>query len=219
MKGVVNIYGRIAWAAIAFAMMSIACDMQAERSSSPQDRPIVRRICETVPATQPASAISPEVFFSPRGGCTDAICNQIAKARKSILVQAYSFTSQPISDALIAAHARGIEVIAILDKSNTTARASAMPQIRDAGIATYIDAKHSIAHNKVILIDDAIVITGSFNFTGAAEKSNAENLLILESPDVAAVYRENFQVHLEHSVRQMPTTRPTSMPMNMTTVQ
>jgi phosphatidylserine/phosphatidylglycerophosphate/cardiolipin synthase-like enzyme len=71
--------------------------------------------------------------------------------------------------------------------------------IRGAG---FIDAEHAIAHNKLILIDYDTVITGSFNFTKAAEERNAENLLILRGDaDLAAKYRANFELHLSHSRR------------------
>jgi phosphatidylserine/phosphatidylglycerophosphate/cardiolipin synthase-like enzyme len=64
-----------------------------------------------------------------------------------------------------------------------------------------IDDKHAIAHNKIMLIDDRVVIAGSFNFTMAAENKNAENLLILEDiPEITRAYRENFQSHLRHAV-------------------
>ena len=67
-------------------------------------------------------------------------------------------------------------------------------------LSTYtIDAKHAIAHNKIIVIDGQTVITGSFNFTTAAEEKNAENLLIIRSPDLAAKYTANWQAHNAHS--------------------
>jgi phosphatidylserine/phosphatidylglycerophosphate/cardiolipin synthase-like enzyme len=68
-----------------------------------------------------------------------------------------------------------------------------------AGIPTFIDAKHAIAHNKVMVIDGATVITGSFNFTKAAEMSNDENLLVIRSPELASKYPANWKAHLDHS--------------------
>ena len=87
----------------------------------------------------------------------------------------------------------------ILDRSQRTERYSGMTFLVHAGIPTWIDAAHAIAHNKVMVIDGRTVITGSFNFTNAAEEHNAENLLILNSPDLAEVYRQNWQAHLQHS--------------------
>ena len=116
-----------------------------------------------------------------------------------ILVQAYSFTSAPIAGALKAAHDHGVDVRVILDKSQRTERYSGMTFLVRAGVPTWIDAAHAIAHNKIMVIDSRVVITGSFNFTKAAEERNAENLLILESPELAEIYRKNWEAHRMHS--------------------
>lgn len=142
-----------------------------------------------------------QVYFSPKGGCTEAIVRQIANAKSEILVQAYSFTSVPIAKALIDAHKRGIKVEAILDKSQRTEKYTSATFLANSGIPTLIDDRHAIAHNKVIIIDRETVITGSFNFTKAAEERNAENLLIIRNKDLARIYLENWYKHKEHSER------------------
>jgi phosphatidylserine/phosphatidylglycerophosphate/cardiolipin synthase-like enzyme len=140
-----------------------------------------------------------EVYFSPNDGATDAIVREITRARTEILVQAYSFTSAPIAKALLKAHKRGVKVQAILDKSQKTQKYSSASFLMNSGIPTYIDDRHAIAHNKIIIIDRAVVITGSFNFTKAAEERNAENLLIIRSKELAKPYIENWHRHREHS--------------------
>ncbi len=148
-----------------------------------------------------ARAGSIQVYFSPHGGCTDAILRQINQAKDEILIQAYSFTSRPIARALIQAKNRGVRIIAVLDKSNQTQKYSAARFLQNMDIPVFIDNKHAIAHNKIMIIDKRVVITGSFNFTRAAENQNAENLLILDDlPDLTRAYRENFQKHLRHAV-------------------
>jgi len=139
------------------------------------------------------------VYFSPKGGCTDAIVAEISKAESEILVQAYSFTSKEIAKALADAHTRGVSIQIILDRSQKTARLSAAAFTSRNGIPTFIDRKHAIAHNKVMIIDNVMVITGSFNFTKAAEESNAENLLIVRSSALAHVYIANWNIHRRHS--------------------
>lgn len=126
---------------------------------------------------------------------------EIGKARESILVQAYSFTSPAIARALVEAKRRGLEVVIILDKSQRTEKYSAADFVAHAAIPTFFDTKHAIAHNKVMVIDSATILTGSFNFTTAAEEHNAENLLVLRDPDLARKYRDNWIVHQEHSER------------------
>jgi phosphatidylserine/phosphatidylglycerophosphate/cardiolipin synthase-like enzyme len=143
--------------------------------------------------------ISGEVYFSPDGGCTEAIVNEIRHAKSEIYVQAYSFTSAPIAKALVDAHKRGIKVEVILDKSQKRERYTEATFLTNAGIPTYIDSVHAIAHNKIMVIDKEFVITGSFNFTKAAEEKNAENLLILQSKELASQYLMNWTKHKNHS--------------------
>jgi phosphatidylserine/phosphatidylglycerophosphate/cardiolipin synthase-like enzyme len=150
----------------------------------------------TVPAV--AEQTAPQVCFTPGGKCTDLIVREIASARQSILVQAYSFTSVPILSALKAAHPRGVDVEVIVDKSSARqsksgSRYSAATYLTNAGVPVWVDTKVAIAHNKVMIIDVTMVITGSFNFTAAAQKSNAENLLVLDDPALAAKYTANWE--------------------------
>jgi len=140
-----------------------------------------------------------QVYFSPRGGCTEAIVKALAGARKSVLVQAYSFTSAPIGGALKAAHDRGVDVRILLDRSQRSQHYSSATFFQHAGIPTWIDSAHAIAHNKVMVIDGETVVTGSFNFTKAAEEHNAENLVVLKDRALAARYAENWDEHRRHS--------------------
>jgi phosphatidylserine/phosphatidylglycerophosphate/cardiolipin synthase-like enzyme len=139
------------------------------------------------------------VYFSPHGGCTEAVVTALGRAKSTVLVQAYSFTSAPIAKALVEAHRRGVRVEVVLDKSQRTEKYSSATFIYNNGIPCFIDAQHAIAHNKVVVIDGQTVITGSFNFTKAAEESNAENLLVIADADMAAKYAQNWTAHRQHS--------------------
>ncbi len=146
-----------------------------------------------------------EVCFTPGGECTKAIATALENARSSVLVQAYTFTSAPIAKALLEASRRGVKVEAILDGINRrSARYSGADLLARAGIPVRIDVAHAIAHNKVIVIDGSTVITGSFNFTRAAQEKNAENLLVIHDPALAARYAQNWQVHAAHSEPYTP---------------
>lgn len=139
------------------------------------------------------------VYFSPHGGCTEAVVAALKAARSTIHVQAYSFTSVPIAQALIDAHRRGVKVHVVLDKSQRGEKYTSATMLKNAGVDCAIDAKHSIAHNKVMVIDGTTVITGSFNFSMAAEKSNAENLLVIPDAELAKKYMSNWEMHRQHS--------------------
>jgi len=146
-----------------------------------------------------ATSANIQVYFSPKGGCTEAVVDALSKAKSTVLVQAYSFTSAPIAKALTDAHRRGVKIQVILDKSNQTDRYSAATFTQNYGIPTYIDDRHSIAHNKIITIDCHTVLTGSFNFTKQAKEHNAENLLVIDDAALAAKYTDNWKNHFAHS--------------------
>jgi phosphatidylserine/phosphatidylglycerophosphate/cardiolipin synthase-like enzyme len=140
------------------------------------------------------------VYFSPKGGGTDAVVHELEAAKTQVLMQAYSFTSAPIAKALVDAHKRGVTVLAVLDKSNETGKYSAATFLTNAGIQPLIDDQHAIAHSKVMVIDSATIITGSFNFTKAAEEKNAENLLVIKNaPELVTAYEATIRVHAAHA--------------------
>jgi phosphatidylserine/phosphatidylglycerophosphate/cardiolipin synthase-like enzyme len=149
-----------------------------------------------------------QVYFSPRGGATDAVVSALDHATNAVLVQASSFTSAPIAQALVNAHRRGIKVQVILDHSQRTEKYSEADFLRNSGIPTLIDAQHAIAHNKIIIIDGYLVLTGSFNLTRAAEERNAENLLVINDPVLAKQYIANWQAHEQHSEPHERTEEP-----------
>lgn len=155
-------------------------------------------------AGEPIPGITATVYFSPGGGCTDAMVGAIADAKQTVLVQAYSFTSMPIAKALAAAKTRGVDVRVILDKSQRSERYTGADFIAHAGIPVVIDEKPAIAHSKVMIIDSAVVITGSFNFTSSAETRNVENVLVLRSAELATVYTTHWQSRSAVSVVFVP---------------
>lgn len=134
-----------------------------------------------------------EVCFTPGSECAELIVNQIDHAKESIDVQAYSFTSKPIAKALAAANRRDIAIRVILDKSQFKHnKYSSAKYFLHQQIPVWIDYKPSIAHNKVMIIDHQTVITGSFNFTKAAQEDNAENVLVIHDIKLANAYENNF---------------------------
>jgi phosphatidylserine/phosphatidylglycerophosphate/cardiolipin synthase-like enzyme len=139
-------------------------------------------------------------YHSPKGGCTDALVRELRQARREILVQAYSFTSKPVAQALIDAKARGVRVEILLDRSNEQETYTELSHFVQQGLTPLIDAHHAIAHNKVMIIDRRTLVTGSFNFTHQAEHENAENLVVIKGfPELVSLYCKNFADHKAHS--------------------
>lgn len=138
------------------------------------------------------SQASYTVCFTPGENCTHKIVSAIDNAVSNIWVQAYSFTSRPIGKALVQAKQRGVDVRVIFDKTALDRKGAASYFAR-YGIPIWIDDQANIAHNKVIIVDQAKVITGSFNFTRAAQQKNAENVLLINDSGLAKQYLKNWQ--------------------------
>ena len=94
----------------------------------------------------------------------------------------------------------------ILDKNEAFKKYASATLFQNEGIIPKIDSVHATAHNKVIIVDGETVITGSFNFTKAAEESNAENLLVIHDKKLADLYTRNWQDHKRHSEEYMKNT-------------
>jgi phosphatidylserine/phosphatidylglycerophosphate/cardiolipin synthase-like enzyme len=170
--------------AICLAQASVAGD-----TSRPQGFPAIGSI---------------EAAFTPGDAIDDLIVGAIDAARSKVLVQAYSFTHRRIARALMRARERGVAVAVLADREQARSLPqSALPELAAGGVDVCLDGNFQAAHNKVIVIDAdaqrATKISGSYNFTYAAQRSNAENIVILrDNPPVARAYRMNW-MRLKHA--------------------
>lgn len=141
-----------------------------------------------------AALASMTPYFSPKGGCSDAIVREIIAAKASVLIQSERFTYTPLIEAAINAQKRGVKVIMILDRSQESGFDANATFLRGRGIETWIDYQPNTTHNNTIIIDESVLITGSYNFTKTAEEDNAENLLIIKNePTVIKQYLNDFE--------------------------
>ena len=162
---------------------------------------------KTVTLAQPSAAVvasgSPQItaLFSPQDNIEQAIVAAIGRANKQILVQAYLLTDNKISDALIAAHKRGVAVQVMLDAERSKTKASDGQRMSDAGIEVRLETAYENAHNKVMILDGALLISGSYNFTYAAQFKNAENIMLIKNaPQLIAQYTQNWRNHFAVAV-------------------
>ncbi|HWL91935.1 MAG TPA: phospholipase D family protein [Phycisphaerae bacterium] len=154
------------------------------------------------PVDEEGAVVNIDVIFSPGGGCQERIAEEISNAEETLRIQAFYFTSRPITDAVVEAKKRGVDVKVILDKSQEKMTYGSWRILKREGIPIYFDSKHATANNKIVLIDTHTIITGSYNFTKAAEEKNAENVLIIKhAPELFEKFDENFEKHLKHSKR------------------
>lgn len=145
-------------------------------------------------ATGSASATTnTQVFFSPNGGCQQAVVAQISKATKTIDIAMYYFTARETAQALIKAKDRNVKIRVVLDKSQEGGSYAKSRFLIKNGINAKIHTGSGLMHNKFAVIDGGTLITGSFNWTATAEDKNEENLLIITDPTLIAKYQERFE--------------------------
>ncbi len=154
-------------------------------------------ITTTSASEESKHSCSAKVYFSPNGGCEWEIIRAIGTAKKQIRVLSYSFTSEPIAQALILLSMGGVDVQVVIDSGS--AKRSEAENLVSNGVKVYLDSNHAIMHNKVIIIDTDLVLTGSYNYSEAASTRNAENLVIIRSKNLTMKYLENWEHHKSHS--------------------
>jgi len=146
-------------------------------------------------STPMAAASAMRVAFSPGDGDGTAqqlVIDEVGKANKQILVAAYEFTSAPIARAIVDAKNRGVDVKAVLDRTQAKEGYSAAKFLADAGIEVRIDYVPAIMHDKFLCIDGATLETGSFNYTTSAAKRNAENAIAIDDPQLVVRYANEW---------------------------
>jgi len=135
-----------------------------------------------------------KVYFSPNGGCQAAVIREISKAQKTIDVVMYNLTNREISQELIKAKGRGVWVRVFLDPGEGNGRYSKGRYLMGKGIDVRFYTGNGLMHNKFAVIDNRILITGSFNWTAAAERENQENLLIITDENAVKQYAQRFDM-------------------------
>ena len=161
--------------------------------------------CARDESGETSSPATIQFAFSPDADAAGLVIDAIDAARAEILVQAFSFTHARIAAALLRAHRRGVDVQVIADPGQIELiEQNVVGFLAAGGVRVFTDATHSAAHNKIVVLDaDGVrpgVVTGSFNFTFAAQYRNAENILLIrDNRDLVRAYRENWERHRAHS--------------------
>lgn len=134
------------------------------------------------------------VCFTPRQECEGELLQLINSAKHTIRMQTYSFTLYKVAHALVKMKQKGVDVQVIMDKSQfQCGQFSQASYLRQHGISVFDDDVLNIAHNKIIIVDGEYVETGSFNYTSSAEHYNAENMVFIDSAEIARQYLDNWQ--------------------------
>jgi phosphatidylserine/phosphatidylglycerophosphate/cardiolipin synthase-like enzyme len=133
------------------------------------------------------------IYFSPEDGVAKHVLERLAAARRSIHFMTFSYTEDTISDAMIAKRRAGLVVRGVFESNNAGGSGADFGRLKAGGVDVLEDGNCYILHHKVIIIDERTVITGSYNFTSSAEKDNDENLVIVDDPNLARAYLDEFE--------------------------
>jgi phosphatidylserine/phosphatidylglycerophosphate/cardiolipin synthase-like enzyme len=134
-----------------------------------------------------------QVLFAPEDEVASHLVPLIEQAQKSIRFMAFSFTHQELGDTVLARARAGLDVRGIFETRGSETEYSQLPVLYCAHVPVRQDGNPATFHHKVFVIDDKIVITGSFNFTGNADQSNDENAIIVTNSQIAAQYLQEFE--------------------------
>jgi phosphatidylserine/phosphatidylglycerophosphate/cardiolipin synthase-like enzyme len=135
-----------------------------------------------------------DTFFSPDDAVQPILVDIINSANESIYFMAFSFTSDPIGDAIRERAQEGLTVAGVMDAEQVASNiGTEFDAFRQAGLDVYRDGNTGQMHHKTIIIDESIVITGSYNFTNSAETRNDENLIVIYNDAIAKLFIEEFQ--------------------------
>ena len=135
------------------------------------------------------------VCFSPNDGicsCEKNVIEMLDLSIKTVDLGIYALNNKNITNAIVSAAKRGVKIRAVYDRSQSTLSDPFLEQLKDAGVECYYNHVHKIEHNKFIIVDNQIVMNGSFNFTETAEHKNSENCTIHNSINVVKAFSDRF---------------------------
>lgn len=134
--------------------------------------------------------IKVENFFCPEDDCEARVANTLKKAKKSVYFMTFTFTSEPIADSLL--FLENVTIKGVFEKRQAASRYSQFGRMKDFGLDVKVDNNPKTMHHKTFIVDEKIVITGSYNPTKAANTKNDENILILYDEDISKKYLDEF---------------------------
>lgn len=135
-----------------------------------------------------------DTYFSPDDGVQAVLLDILNEAQESIYFMAFSFTADPLGEAIRERAESGVTVAGVMDEEQVASnQGTEFDPFRQAGLDVYIDGNPGQMHHKIIIVDESIVIVGSYNFTNSAESRNDENLMVIYNDQIAAFFIEEFR--------------------------
>jgi len=134
-----------------------------------------------------------EVYFSPGGDCDQKVIALLNSAQQELNIAIYGLTKADIVQAIVSANQRGVKVRVVADRVQAAGKSSLVDYLKTQNIDLRKSKHKGAMHHKVCVIDGRTVISGSFNWSNNAVYNNDENLLVLDSPELARIFNQEFE--------------------------
>jgi len=134
-----------------------------------------------------------QALFAAEDGVIGHLIPIVENAQSSVRFMAFSFTDYPLAKAMIDRAAAGVDVAGVFEKVGSETEYAELRTLHCAGVPVRQDGNPSFLHHKLIIVDERIVMTGSLNYSTSAEESNDENVIIVDNPEIAALYMQEFE--------------------------
>lgn len=164
--------------------------------AGPQSKAVFAWLEDVIKLLQPAALAEtppPEVFFSPEDNCAHRIVQQFRRVERQADICVFTITDDDVSEAILDAHHRGVSLRILTDNDKAFDRGSDIARFQQAGIPLRIDRSSYHMHHKFAIFDDAVLLTGSYNWTRGAARFNEENFLITHDVRLCHAYRQRFE--------------------------
>ncbi|MFK7928554.1 MAG: phospholipase D-like domain-containing protein [Myxococcota bacterium] len=171
-------------------LVKAVCD----RLRNPADRELVQALGQAITLLRPTEVprARSSAYFGPGDPMVETLQSLVENTRRSLDIAVFTLTDDRLSDAVRDAHKRGVAVRVLSDDDKAYDRGSDVLRLRDSGLNVHFDKSPYHFHHKFAVIDDRILVTGSYNWTRGAAKHNAENFLVTEDPGQVADFARAF---------------------------
>lgn len=155
------------------------------------------RVVKVIQPLKKTSIIASQAYFSPGDSCRNKIISLIKEAKKTIDICVFTISDNKITQVILDAHKRGIDITIISDNDKANDKGSDIHHLQNKGVNIIVDNSSYHMHHKFAIFDSKILLSGSFNWTRSATDVNEENILVSGEPGLVSQFSNQFDSLIE----------------------